>query len=311
MKKLKIIIFLLSLITLISNAHASNIEKITVIDDKNIDLELSKDVVLSKWDISSEIKFLKDIAVTFVSKDFNDQNKLILNLTEDLKINTPYNLLTIVWPDANMDFVTWVSLENFEILNTENSDWKTQWLNRIVIKDSKTLELYFNDIIEEDEFEFKILNELNIEKLTSTWSSDISILLKDKIEKLSNYLIMILSIKDSAWNEVIFDEDLYELKTTEDLKVTEDLKTPGDSKTTSDLKTSEDLKINLLQEKLKEDAVVGSSTGNIINEDKTTLESVALNSAETPDTWPETTVLIMLTFIINSIFFMRKKFLKA
>lgn len=311
MKKLKIIIFLLSLITLISNVHASNIEKITFMDDKNIDLELSKDVVLSQWDISSEIKFLKDIAVTFVSKDFNDQNKLILNLTEDLKINTPYNLLTIVWPDANMDFVTWVSLENFEILNTENSDWKTQWLNRILVKDSKTIELYFNDIIEEEEFEFKILNELNIEKLTSTWSSDISILLKDKIEKLSNYLIMILSIKDSAWNEVIFDEDLYELKTTEDLKVTEDLKTPGDSKTTSDLKKSEDIKTNILQEKLKEDAVVGSSTGNIIKEDKTTLESVALNSAETPDTWPETTVLIMLTFIINSIFFMRKKFLKA
>jgi hypothetical protein len=37
------------------------------------------------------------------------------------------------------------------------------------------------------------------------------------------------------------------------------------------------------------------------------IEDVALNSAETPDTGPETTVLIILTLIVNTIFIFRKK----
>lgn len=285
MKKIKIILISLSLILSITKVYAANLDEITIIDDQNVNLLLSNDVILSQWNINAEIKFLKDIEITFVSKDFNDQNKLILNLASDMAINTSYNLLTIVWPDANIDFKTWVSLNDIEILNTENLDWKMQWLNRIIIKDSKTLELYFNAILEDEEFEFKLLNELIIEKITSIWNNNISLVLGDTIETISNYLIMILSIKDTTWNEIIFDEDLYELKTTQDLK----------SSSTEENNTVE------------EKDVVDVD----LEEDETTLVGVALNSAETPDTWPETTVLLMLTFILNSIYFVRKKFKKA
>ena len=278
MKKFKILLILLSLIAFKGNVYAANIEEIIIINDKNIDLQLSKDVVLSEWIVDSEIKFFKDIEITFVSKDFNDQNKLILNLASDLQLNKTYSLLTIIWPEINLDFVTWISLEDFEISNKENTNLQTQWLNRIVIKDSKTLELYFNNVLQEEEFEFKLLNELNIQSLTSNLNNKISLVLDDNIETLSIYLIMILSVKDNIWNEVIFDEDLYELNTTQDLEIAN---------------TQE--KINLEEDNVTED----------------TLEGVALNSAETPDTWPETTILILLTFTITSIIFIRKKLFKA
>ena len=291
MKKIKIILILLYLNISLSNVYSANIEEITVLDDKNINLLLSEDIVLSQWNIDAEIKFIKDIEITFVSKDFDDQNKLILNLASDLTINNSYNLLSIVWPNSNIDFKTWISLLNMEISNPANLDWKIQWLNKIIIKDSKTLELYFNAVLEDEEFEYKLLNELNIEKLTFIWNNKISLVLDDTIEKLSNYLIMILSIKDTIWKEIIFDKDLYELKTTQDLKIA----------VIEEINDTEEN--NIIEE--------NNSLDTQVEEDETTLVSVALKSAKTPDAWPETTVLLILTFIINSIYFIRKKFLKV
>jgi len=97
------------------------------------------------------------------------------------------------------------------------------------------------------------------------------------MDKTSDYILMILSISDNYWNFIDLDEDLYEIKTDKNLK-------------TSQVEIEEEEKIELIEE----DSV----------------EDFALNSAETPDTWPETTVLIFLTFIVNTIFIFRKKFIK-
>ncbi len=266
------IIFLLS-----SNlSHASSINDIVVIDENNINFDISRDVTLPAWDIEAEIKVMKDINISFISKDFEDKNKLILNLSTDISENSNYSLITILWPDWNIDFSTSMWLEDKEILSTQKIEVGAQWIKRLVIVNSKMIELYFNNIIEEDELEFKLFNELSILELKLEEDNNLNINLLDKLEKTSNYILMILSMNDSYWNYIDFDEDLYEITTDNSLKIVD---------------STEDIE-------------------EIVELEEGSVEDVALNSAETPDTWPETTVLIILTFILNTIYIFRKKIIK-
>lgn len=268
-----LIIFLLS-----SNlSYASSINDIIVVDDSNINFDISRDVTLPAWDIEAEIKVMKDINISFISKDFEDKNKLILNLSTDLSENSSYSLITILWPDWNMDFSTSIGLEDKEILATQKIEAGVQWITRLLIVNSKIIELYFNNIIEEDELEFKLFNELSILELKLKDDNNLNINLLDKLEKTSNYILMILSMNDNYWNYIDLDEDLYEITTDQNLKIQDSV------------------------EDIEE---------NIIETEEETVEDVALNSAETPDTWPETTVLIMLTLILNTVYIFRKKIIK-
>lgn len=283
----KIFLVLVVSILNINLSYASSINNIKVLDENNINFDVSNDVELPVWKINTEIKIMKDVNVSFISKDFEDKNKLILNLSSDLKKNNSYSLITILWPDWNIDFVTWPSLEDKEILNTQKIDINSQWMKRLVIVNPRTIELYFNNIIVEEELEFKLFNELSINEIKLVKDNNIEVNLIDKLDKLSNYILMILSMNDNYWNSISFDEDLYEIVTNNNL-----------------------INNNLVEEKIVEEKIVkeiSKENPKVIND---TVEDIALNSPETPDTWPETTVLIMLTFIVNTIFIFRKKFFK-
>lgn len=293
MKKIKILFIFLLYIFIFNETCASNIDNINIVNNKNVEFTLTKDVVLSQWVITPEIKFLKDIEVVFTSADSMDQNKLVMNLAKDLEKNKTYSLLTILWPEANIDFAIWDSLEGFEISNTKNINSWAQWLNRILIKDSKTIELYFNSIVTEEEFEYKILDEQKISEITASWSNVFNIKLDWKLEKVTNYLVMVLTLKDRKWKEVVMDEDLFELKTDENLK---------DAEVITEEKTELKEAVNSENDKKIEADWANTGTWN--------LENVALTVPETPDTWTETNVLILFTFIINTFIFFRKKILK-
>jgi hypothetical protein len=64
----------------------------------------------------------------------------------------------------------------------------------------------------EDEFEFKLFNEVSINQ-TVQESNKLSVVLNDKLFDYNEYIVMFLSIKDSLENEILFDEDLYDFKT--------------------------------------------------------------------------------------------------
>jgi len=272
-------LFLIFIIFLFNSnlSYASSINNINVVDEQNIEFDISRDVSLWQWELDAEIKIMKDINVSFVSKDFEDKNKLILNLWSEMSQNSLYSLITILWPEWNMDFITGLWLDNAEILNNQKIDIDKQWIKRLVIVNATTIELYFNNIIEEDELEFKLFNELDISKIDIVEANDINISLNDKMEKSSNYILMVLSMSDDNWSYISLNEDLYEIYTDKNLKT-----------------FVWDENMEEIIEKVEEDSI----------------EDFALNSAETPDTGPETTVLIVLTFIFNTIFILRRKFIK-
>lgn len=279
MKILKIILFSLLSLWLFHTTYAASITNIKVVDDKHVDLNFSWDINLWNGPVNGDIKVLKNINITFASKDFNDSNKVTLTLWEDLSPNTNYTLISIFGVDGSIDFKTDSILENSEKINSDVING--QGITRLVISDPRVIELYFRQPIAEEVFEFKLLNEIKTESIVSINPMSLTITMMDSLQINSEYMTMIISLKNSLWSEVLLDESFLDFTTHADLVSTKVAET-------------------ILQ---ADAAVVEETQGN--------LEEVALNSAVTSETGAATWVLLLLTFLVSIFFFIAQKISKA
>lgn len=278
MKKFKVLLFLGLTSMLTSNAFASTIDKIDVIDNNTIQITASNDVVFSDSFVEWDIKVLKDINVSFSVIDSNNSKKVVLNLSDDLLANNSYSLITVLWARGNIDFEIWDYLE-WEITNSLLMLWE-EGIEKINIIDSRTLELYYNYDLNDNMFEFKILSDIVTSWLFSNWNNVVDLGIRWNLEKESDYILMILNLEDINNNVLVFDEDLYDFSTNSDLII-----------------DTQETEVVLAAAKDEEPA-------------EWNIAEVAQNVEEIPDTGAATWVLVLLTAIVNIGFFLRKKFIK-
>ena len=312
-------ILLLIFVTFIyTNIFASNIINIEVENINKINLLFTEDVQLPELSVNWNIKLLKDIRIQSINRDEN-LNSLNIYLNEDLKNNTTYSLFSVLWLDWNIDFSIENSFDNIEIINTEIPT--DQWIKKINIVDSRNIKLFFKESLESNEFEFKLLNEVNVSSLDYINTNAISIITTNEIEDNSNYLIMILSLKNNIWEDIKFDEDLYEFyswiivkEEIADEKIIIDEKVVEEETSTWEvLKIEEEVEMELnLWIDLKEEVVVEqenfSNNESKLIETEDNLEKIALDEWDVEvETWSATWVILLLTMFISFIFLFRKK----
>ena len=280
MKNIKILLLLISFAIFSWNVSAATIDKIEATSNNNIEVTASQDVVFSDINVKGEIKLLKDIPVSFSAPDSENFKKIVLNLSTDLTSNTSYSLITILGADWNIDFSIWEFL-NWEMLNPNLLEWE-DGIEKVSVIDSRTLEVYFTTDIIEDTFEFKILSEIETSSLTSVWDNMLDIEISRNLEKSTAYILMILSLEDAVGEQLVLDEDLYDFVTS----------------------------ANLEQEVAEEEVVIATEEEQEEEVIEWNIEEIALESAETPETWTTTWILIIIAVIANLAFFLRKKFIK-
>lgn len=280
-KKIKFLAVLVISTLLITNVSAATIDNIEAIDNNTVTLTTSNDVVFSAGNVEWEVKILKDINISFSAKDPENDKKVLLNLSDDLTVNTWYSLITIIGAEWNIDFEIWNYLEwiisNDDLANGE------KWLEKINIVDSRSIELFFSDDIADDALEFKILSEINVDSLESEGNNILNIEIESNLQKSSSYIIMVLSLEDNTANVISFDEDLLDFDTWADLV---------------EAVEEEEVVIAVVEEKPE-----------VIAE--WNMEDIALNSAETPDTGTASWILILVAILANGAYLLRKKFIKS
>lgn len=264
---------------LVWNASASTIEKIEAINNTTVELTASPDVIFSDVSVEGDVKILKDIPVSFSVKDAENLKKVLINLSSDLTANTSYSLISILWANWNIDFSIWDFLQweisNLHLLANE------EWIEKIDILDSRTMELYFTNDLSDDTFEFKILSEIETDWLKSDGNNILQLEVAKALEASTNYIIMVLTLQDVNGNTLTFDEDL------------QDFTTPAD----------------LVAAIPAEETVIAEVYTEPEKVDEWNIEEVALTAAP-PETWTATSLLILFAVIANTIFFLRKKFVK-
>lgn len=286
---LKIITMLIASFLLTGVTYGYEVKEVEVHDDKTMEVSLDEGVQLAQWDITWDIKVLEDISISLSSKDFDELDKVVLTLDNDLKINSSYSLLSIFWADWSIDFEIWDDLLGLELTNPEKINISEQWILKVKVVDSKTVEVYFNEDLEWDEFEFKLLKEVTIEWLSSLWENKVIIKSIDTLTASTDYMLVIVSVSDTTWLELDFDEDIFDFYSGDDLVITD---IPDESWDIDNLNAAGD-------------EVAIEDNENFIN-------NVAANVSETPDTGAETWILILWTLLINTFYyFSRRKIVKS
>lgn len=260
---------------MISSTYAADLEKITVLNNGNLSISTTTDFTLPNWEVKWDVKVLKDYMVSFAFKDPQNSKKVSLNLTYDLEKNKSYSLLGIDGAEANMNFDLKDKIQT-EILNPEVDSTKLS-IEKIVIIDSKTVEVYYNQELKAEEFTYRLLSEL----LTKTKKSDgefLNIELQKPLEDLSSYLVLANSLFDAAGKEVKLKDVYYEFETPNKLdNVFEKL---------PELNAGND-----------ENFVV--STGNV--------EEIAQKNPHNPKTGPEMWLILFLALSFAGFAYTRKK----
>jgi hypothetical protein len=304
----KVFMFILSFF-IILNAYGYEIENIEVSNDKTVNFSLWKDVQLGEKYSNSDVKVLEDLDVLSSHKNFEDQTKIDISLGRELKPNYSYSILTLFWAEWNMDFKLWNDVKT-KINNTIDT-----WIKSINIKDSKTIEVTFSKSLTWDEFDFKILREIPIDKVVKNEKWWLTVTILENFVEKTNYMIVAISIKDKMWTLLTFEDWIYDFKTADSLIKTSITWTWNTiNPIIWAIINSWTWKLN--QAILPWKNIINSSTWNILWNWNNLwawkeLEKVALNAAKTPETWADTTILIILTFISSSIISFRKKFIKS
>jgi hypothetical protein len=240
---------------------------------------------------TGDIKVFKDLWIEKVTKDTVTNNKIILSLNDEVKTWNTYNILSVFGVEWGADFIVENGL-NIKMLSTVT---EKQWITKIVLKDNKTIELYFKTSLVWNEFEFKWLEDLNITEIKgSSWS----LIWKTSsiIENNKDYILFFMSLADNMWTNYLLSESIHSFTIWDKTSIEETKNEAINNLVIPNTSTWETLaqKDNLWNTE--------NWTWSVWN-----VEKIAITAKETPDTGPETWILMFLTLIINSIYFLTRK----
>lgn len=274
MKTVKLLVTIFALFFL-SNVFAWD-NDISIIDiDTNstsvIKLFFDKDIDTNAPSITSDLKVFRDLDTSKV--EWNLENNKLVNITliNELETNSSYSLLSVLWTEWTIDF----SIE--DVLNWLEIKWSdTDLIEKIMVINSTNLEVYFKNIIEAEVVDIKLLKEHNVDSLKISLENkkELDVYLKNDLLSDSKFIIMMFNFETKENLEFSVLNSIYDFK-TESLN-NENIEVPVDE--------------------------------IIVDDEK--VDNVALNSAQTPDTWAETWIILLFTFIVSNFIYFRKKFIK-
>ena len=89
------------------STFAADLENIEVVNNGNLVTNTTSDLTLPSWEVSGDLKVLKDYTVSFAYKDTDDSKKVLINLMYSLEKNKSYTIIWVDWAETNMDFSIW------------------------------------------------------------------------------------------------------------------------------------------------------------------------------------------------------------
>ena len=290
------------------------LKSINATSTKTVELELDKKT--NQVFTQSDLEIYKSIDNT-AKKDTLEENKIVLNLLNDMEKNTSYSLISISAIEWNIIFKTWDDIMLKEIQNTA-LETGGQWIKSILIKDQKTLILTFTQNIWDGELEFQLLKTLEVEKIiTLADSKKIKATLKTEMLNNEEYLWTLTFLETSSLSKIEISKGIYYFKTWELVKYewpTEE-ELALENNTEDDLSLEESLmkalnetdssNLGNWEKELQEE--LNSAAEDPANKEKTQLENLALSQKETPDTGAETWVILLATFIINTFYYLSRR----
>ncbi len=268
--KTKIISFLL-LLSFSYGAFAADSKEATILSLDSSNSNIVKIATDTEF-VSTDLKLKSDLKI------FKDLPLDKVEIDSNDKTKLDVNLKEELKPNTSYSFLSVYAIDwNIDFTTWDDISWveidnsaADENVSSVFLKSPKEIVLTFkNKLTPSKDLEVKLLRSLKINDVLIDADNDkqINILLTDTLEDSSNYILMLFEVDTKQWIKTTFLNGIYDFSTNKTLK----------------------------KEKITE------LTKNKV------LEKVALNAAETPDTWTSTNVLIFLTFIMSTIIFLKRK----
>lgn len=321
------------------------VDQITVIDSETISVTLSENPNLEVGEIEGEITILNDVKLRWAFPLENDAFGVELSLENALMTNTTYSLLTVTGAEGSIDFTTESDLDGFSVNNVENNE--DQNIDFIEVIDDRTIFIIYKQELNSSMLEFKLLAESEVVKIEKPdyFLPELLISVEPPFISEQDYILMFIDMQDIEGKYLEFDTGIYDFTTPKlDEGVEEELSEDTWTGEIMEDKIEEDIedeKLDMVEinqdtgtgETMEDDILIESSKNEEqseqTKEDELSEEDISLEAAgdevslekdgesditevaglasETPDTGAQTWVLIMLTLVINSFYYLSRR----
>lgn len=258
-------------------------------------LESNKaEVLFSKGDINfstgSELKVYNQVEVSWVKALETDSKKLEIKLTQDtLTTWSSISLLSLNDLDLNADFV--IDKDGYVLTSATSEAW-----SKLTVVDSKTILIDLKKDLVWALPNLKVLKENKVKEVNSQlWK--ITLTLENSFESNKSYILMVLSLLDSAKKDVALENWVFDFTGP-----TEVLATAAWTGAALETKESLDLMASTGATSTGATASGMTSTGWLA------IEDVALNAEATPETGTKEIFIVLLSLMLGlGIFAYRNK----
>jgi hypothetical protein len=252
----------------------NEIEKVEITWENQVKIYLKENINFKNSYVNWEFKILKWVKILNAIKDPTNPKIVKLNLAQAIEKNSSYNILDINW-NWSIDFDTKTNLINEEIKNQDLTNESA--ISSIIIVDPTHINLIFKNNLSTEDFSFNMFEIMKISNIL--WNNEensITITLDKNLDKNWSYILTILDLKTSEWNKIEFSDNWYK----------EFSWNTNTEEENTDFLTNQENQLEDLQ-----------------------TAQTAQETEQTPDTWTATNVLLILTFILSTIYFVysRKK----
>lgn len=290
-------------------AIEASIKSVSVTDSKTLSIALASTIDGSTF--TGDAKVLKDLPVKSSTKDATNAKVVNIVLGTDILPNTSYSILSIFGAEGNIDFTLKEIIANSEFTNTEPDGA----IQKVVVKDAKNIDVYYKLDIKSTEFEYKVLSNLGVDTIVKDVinASNLVFNLKTPLEKNLWYILMLVSLKNDKGNDVNFSEWIYDFNSGNFAGALMEgswalLWPTSTGSTMTWLPSSSSWSTQW------ESQIVDLNSASVLTEDTSAsgaqnklVEDVAGKASNTPDTWPETWILVLGTLIINTVLFYTRR----
>lgn len=286
---------------------------ISVAERNSVDIIFSDTLNIAPGEVSdAEIIVLKDMKVSMVHSENIEEKSLEIQIEEPILPNTRYNLITVAGTEGSIDFMTpdaieWYTTNNFTSVKDED-------IESIEILDSNTLVVRFRNELANEAYAFNFLEENPVAYIVKDEFHDakLTLTLENPLSSVSSYIVMLLTLKDSAGRILDFDTGMYDFM-TEQFSEEETQEIVIENVYENENMNQEE--VEMIEEEIYEEEVelyaaaereMGMEEEQP-QEEEGNVEEIAQINTHNPDTGAATWILIFATIIINTFFYITRR----
>lgn len=302
MKKIIAVLILVALVYTSQSLYSSEIvvEDINVQNQNQVDIVLNTNPNLSVWvQDTIELVILEDVSHLWWLLNTHSSKQVELKLNNPLKPLTQYSLLTLSGTEWSIDFKTPAGVEWYKVSNFMSM--KSDDIDSIEILDDTTLLIEYRQNLTNLSYDYKLFAELDLAEIRKDdfQLPIISIETSSPLSSETDYLVMLIDMRDVNWNTLQLDTGIYNFMTpvfdVADIQVS-DIDTNvylDDSLSDEDIR---DIEESIIETHVPLEAAPEIEEGNI--------EEIAAQASELdPEAWAATGILILFALLFNAFFF--------